>query len=127
MYGYILILVFLHAVRLVNGGNSSEGRVEVYHGDRWGTICDQSWGMEEANVICRSLGYPYTLQYFHNAYFGRGSGDILLNRVSCRGNESTIFHCSRDGVGVNYCSHYDDVGIRCATGTILQFSFITCT
>ena len=63
MYMYIYIL-YAHiyiadfAVRLVDGTHTYNGRVEVYHSDEWGTICDDSFGFEEAVVICHELGYP---------------------------------------------------------------------
>eukprot|EP00057_Strongylocentrotus_purpuratus_P024405 XP_011678879.1 PREDICTED: deleted in malignant brain tumors 1 protein-like [Strongylocentrotus purpuratus] len=103
-------------VRLVDGGSTNEGRVELYHGDTWGTVCDNGWGMDEARVICRSLGYPDVLQAFGNASFGQGTGDILLDEVDCIGNESSIFYCYHNGVGVATCSHQDDAGVRCSTG-----------
>ncbi|XP_041481622.1 deleted in malignant brain tumors 1 protein-like isoform X1 [Lytechinus variegatus] len=104
-------------VRLVNGNSSNEGRVEVYHGDKWGTVCDSGWGLEEAGVICKSLGYPGALQALGNGSFGQGSGDILLDEVDCIGDESSIFYCSHDGVGVSSCSHGEDAGVRCALET----------
>ncbi|ELU03874.1 hypothetical protein CAPTEDRAFT_41913, partial [Capitella teleta] len=48
-------------VRLVNGANEREGRVEIAHAGQWGTICDDDFGKQEADVICRSLGYRYVL------------------------------------------------------------------
>jgi hypothetical protein len=44
-------------VRLVDGPNTTAGRVEIRSLDTWGTICDDAFGIEEANVICRMLGY----------------------------------------------------------------------
>ena len=52
------------AVRLVNGNVPSEGRVEVFHSNRWGTVCDNEWTFEEAVVVCRQLGYPTALHYY---------------------------------------------------------------
>ena len=46
-------------VRLVNGSNQYEGRVEVCINDQWGTVCDEGWDGAEATVICRTLGYAY--------------------------------------------------------------------
>lgn len=45
-------------VRLVNGGYPWEGRVEInLLNGSWGTICDDSFGVEEAQVICGMLGF----------------------------------------------------------------------
>lgn len=45
------------SIRLVNGKCSSEGRLEIYHDNRWGTICDDYFNCAAAMVACRQLGY----------------------------------------------------------------------
>ena len=47
-----------HPIRLIGGRNSSEGRVEIYYDGQWGTICDNKWDINDATVVCNSLGFP---------------------------------------------------------------------
>ena len=49
----------------------------------------------------------------YNAYFGRGTGRIWLNRLGCRGHEYNLFNCSHSTIGNNFCRHRDDAGVTC--------------
>ncbi len=101
-------------VRLVGGTSQYEGRVEVSHnGIIWGTVCDDSWDIRDANVVCRQLGFDHALEALSNAYFGSGSGSIYLDDVGCYGSESQLSQCAASPWGVHNCRHYEDAGVRC--------------
>ena len=50
-------------LRLVDGLNSSSGRLEVYFFGDWGTVCDDGFGSSEATVACRQLGFSGYSRY----------------------------------------------------------------
>ncbi|XP_030844600.1 neurogenic locus Notch protein isoform X2 [Strongylocentrotus purpuratus] len=102
-------------VRLAGSGSSAnQGRVEVYINEQWGTVCDNLWGINDADVVCRQLGFPGASGVTRDAKtFGAGSGPILLDRVRCVGDETSILDCMKSAIGFHSCLHSDDAGVIC--------------
>ena len=50
-------------IRLVGSSNTRSGRLEVYLNSQWGTVCDDNFGITEAQVVCQQLGYTGYLDY----------------------------------------------------------------
>ena len=40
----------------MDGQVVTEGRVEVCQGGQWGTVCNDHWTPEDADVVCGQLG-----------------------------------------------------------------------
>ncbi|XP_041614595.1 neurotrypsin isoform X2 [Vulpes lagopus] len=101
------------AVRLVGGSSAWEGRVELYHAGQWGTVCDDQWDEADAEVICRQLGLSGIAKAWNQAYFGEGSGPVMLDEVRCTGNELSIEQCPKSAWGEHNCDHKEDAGVSC--------------
>ena len=93
---------------------SNEGRVEIYRGGVWGTVCDADWDMQDASVVCRMLGLPAPTAAPRGAKYGSGEGSVLLSSIQCKGTEKSLESCKFRGWGGNLqCDHSRDTGVVC--------------
>ena len=128
--------------RLVGGSVAEEGRVEVCRYGVWGTVCSNSWSVNDAKVVCGQLGYstesketitmiavysiihviPCTSYYiiavfaYTEPVYGSGIDRIWLNNVNCNGSEDNLLDCMftlNNGI----CDHSMDAGVKCIAGS----------
>lgn len=104
----------LPVVRLADGKDRCEGRVEIYHNSTWGSVCDDLWSLPAAQVVCRQLGCGAALAAPRSSLFGDGSGPIFLDDVRCTGNETNLGQCHHLGLSVHNCGHHEDAGAVCS-------------
>ena len=109
-------------IRLQGGNAYSEGRLEVFTNNQWGTVCDDYWSKRSADVACRSLGFvdgsSGRARDYTKAFFGAGAASVPIHfdDVRCKGDETSLFACPRR-TGHN-CRHSEDVGVSCAGTTL---------
>ncbi|KAI5739459.1 hypothetical protein M8J77_019547 [Diaphorina citri] len=109
-----------YKIRLASGTNMThQGRVEIRVFGEWGVVCDDKFGMKDADVICRELGfkmgaaetYTYTQSSTVN---GSDPLPILMDDVECIGNETSLKDCPFNGWGIHDCSPEEVAGVTCS-------------
>ncbi|XP_012668732.2 T-cell differentiation antigen CD6 isoform X2 [Otolemur garnettii] len=101
------------ALRVMDGGGPCAGRVEMLERGQWGSVCDDTWDLEDAHVVCRQLGCGWAVQALPGMHFTPGRGPIHRDQVNCSGAEAYLWDCP--GLpGYHYCGHKEDAGVVCS-------------
>ena len=90
--------------------------MEVHHNGEWGTVCDDGFDLNDAQIVCNKLNFGPAIAVRHNAFYGEGSGKIWLNDLNCISSEISTRRCSHRGWGMGNCSHSEDAGVKCSRG-----------
>ena len=96
----------------------------MHYNGVWGTVCDDGWDLNDAQVVCTELDDTKAIAAGHNAFYGEGSGQIWLDDVNCVGTEETIRNCSHSGWGSHNCSHEKDAIVKCIVGRYVDHRYM---
>ncbi|XP_052763243.1 scavenger receptor cysteine-rich type 1 protein M160-like [Mya arenaria] len=114
-------------VRLRDGINKYQGRVEFQYNGVWGTVCSKYFDKYDAQVICRLASAPgnQTAIIHDRSKYGIGSGSLVVEDLNCTGTEDNLDECGSfpwlEGSASPSCnSHYYDVGVNCRPNTPIR-------
>ena len=57
LLSHLLVPCSYGDIRLADGSTNYEGRVEICNDGTFGTVCDDFWDDNDAEVVCRQAGY----------------------------------------------------------------------
>ncbi|KAI7792164.1 putative deleted in malignant brain tumors 1 protein, partial [Triplophysa rosa] len=115
-------------VRLAsNGFDFCSGRVEVLHKGIWGTVCDDTWGFLDGQVVCRELGCGDFQVIPSSDYFGETLKQMWMDNVDCLGSEPLLSTCHFDGWGDYFCLLSVTAGLICGHPVRLVNGFDSCS
>ncbi|XP_045433938.1 T-cell differentiation antigen CD6 isoform X1 [Pipistrellus kuhlii] len=108
-------------LRLADGGSPCAGRVEMLERGQWGSLCDDTWALEDAHVVCGQLSCGWAVRAVPGLHFAAGRGPIHRDQVNCSGTEAYLWDCpGRPGEG--YCGHKEDAGVVCSEHQTLRLT-----
>lgn len=55
------------------------------------------------------------------AYYGRGTGPIILDNVQCLGTETRLIDCPANALTIHNCVHSEDAGVQCQFGKVYKY------
>jgi len=90
-------------------GGTGDNEGQVFFGNR--PVCDNNWDIEDANLVCKLLGFQTAVIATKSSEFGLVPQNFIMDNVHCLGNESALLDCSH-GPG-NSCLPGDAAGVVC--------------
>ena len=101
------------SVELRGGSGPHEGNVfvKVTPDSDFGQVCDDYWGLTNADVVCRQLGFSGAERATQQGEFGSGSNYFAMDDVVCSGSEARIQDCEYNEF--DDCSGAELAGVVC--------------
>ena len=105
-------------VRLVDGPNGMDGRLQVFHSGAWGEVCDDYWTTSpyskyNPDTVCQQLGYRRGSNH-PAGYYTAPTSTFILDNVRCAGTERRMVDCPKNAWGDENCTSDEAVGLSCS-------------
>nr|CAH7761024.1 unnamed protein product [Callosobruchus chinensis] len=111
---------FGYSIKLAGAKEKNQGRIEVTAFGKTGYICDDQFGLQEANIVCKELGFELgAIDVKGQSYFAKDVKEnntlYMMDDLKCFGNENSLLDCNFAGWGIHDCQDLEIVGVVCKT------------
>uniref|UniRef100_G1QQ00 SRCR domain-containing protein n=1 Tax=Nomascus leucogenys TaxID=61853 RepID=G1QQ00_NOMLE len=100
--------------RLVNGGSSCEGHVELQVQGSWALLCATHWDIADATVLCHQLNCGNVVAAPRGGHFGDGGAAIWPDAFHCEGTEPYLWNCPVSTLGAPACALGNSASVVCS-------------
>ncbi|XP_043944218.1 deleted in malignant brain tumors 1 protein-like [Protopterus annectens] len=114
-------------VRLTNGTDRCNGKLEVNNGTEWGAVCNNYWNINHASAVCRELKCGHALSVQGNNSSEEESRSVLLSDVVCYGWESSFSQCIVTPWLQPSCNNSQTASITCSGSIPLPLRLVNGT
>ncbi|XP_071057276.1 uncharacterized protein [Onthophagus taurus] len=106
-----------YSIQLIGSNKTNEGAVHVKAFNKVGFVCDDQFGLKDADVVCKEIGFEGALEIKSNGFYTipdeyKDDG-YLMDDVQCSGNETSLKDCDFNGWGNHNCRAKEIVGVVC--------------
>nr|WNS50029.1 deleted in malignant brain tumors 1 protein-like protein 1 [Halisarca dujardinii] len=98
----------------MEGGSGGHGQLYV-NTEGYTPLCDHTFGLREANVACRQMGYESAIGMVKNSFYGFGRRPAGVTHIQCHGNETHLLECNYRNDTFERCGDSDQIGLQCSS------------
>lgn len=118
--------VYTEAAKLI-GDSDNRGHLQVYHEEKWVSVCSHKFGHHEAKVACRMMGFTGAVQVFTNSeetYETTAANDenIFISELKCDGTEDHLSSCEYED-DARGCAKGSPVHLHCKKSVMMSYHF----
>ena len=71
------------------------------------------WDINDANVVCRQLGFVSAIAVYSKSHFGQVNSSFSIINLNCSGKETQIQECPHNTQTSANCGVNDGAGVEC--------------
>ena len=110
---HFIISVEKYPLKLTGGKTVFEGNVIFEANNIIGSVCDASWDITDASVLCQQLGFNPPISIYTESQFGQVNTSFDMIDINCIGHEVKLLDCPYNISPSMNCGKKKGAGVQC--------------